>query len=93
MTQSSHMRRMNPRDTKLEVFADVSIHRILRWSTSYGPMLSDGVLKDDGQDRGLDFIGISARAMDTIEFLQSEWMNKGDFFRQGNEKDPLMGII
>jgi deferrochelatase/peroxidase EfeB len=32
----SHMRRMNPRDTKMALLADVNVHRIIRRSTSYG---------------------------------------------------------
>jgi hypothetical protein len=32
----SHMRRMNPRDTKMTVLADVNIHRIVRRSTVFG---------------------------------------------------------
>jgi deferrochelatase/peroxidase EfeB len=30
----SHMRRMNPRDTKLEILTDVNVHRIIRRSTT-----------------------------------------------------------
>ena len=32
----SHMRRMNPRDTKMALLADVNVHRIIRRSTTYG---------------------------------------------------------
>jgi hypothetical protein len=32
----SHMRWMNPRDTKMTVLADVNIHRIIRRSTAFG---------------------------------------------------------
>ena len=31
---------------------DVRLHRMIRRGTSYGPMLPDGVLEDDGADRG-----------------------------------------
>ena len=31
-----HMRRMNPRDTKMPVLTDVNIHRIIRRSTTFG---------------------------------------------------------
>lgn len=87
----SHVRRMNPRDTDLKVLSDVNIRRIIRRSTTYGTPLADS-LKDDGAPRGLDFIAISARAIDTVEFLQSEWINSGNFIGRGTEKDPLLGV-
>ncbi|MDQ0129402.1 Dyp-type peroxidase [Arthrobacter bambusae] len=87
----SHIRRMNPRDTELKVLSDVNIRRIIRRSTTYGEPLGDS-LRDDGKPRGLDFIAISARAIDTVEFLQSEWINSGNFIGRGTEKDPLLGV-
>jgi deferrochelatase/peroxidase EfeB len=47
-------------------------------------------LRDDGKPRGLDFIALGARAIDTVEFLQSEWVNSGSFAGLGKEKDPLI---
>jgi deferrochelatase/peroxidase EfeB len=88
----SHIRRMNPRATKLEVLSDVNIRRIIRRSTSYGEPLPPDVLKDDGKDRGLDFIALGARAIDNVEFLQSEWVNSGNFVGLGQEKDPLISL-
>jgi Dyp-type peroxidase family len=88
----SHIRRMNPRATKLEVLSDVNIRRIIRRSTSYGDPLSATALKDDGKDRGLDFIALGARAIDNVEFLQSEWVNSGNFVGLGKEKDPLISL-
>jgi Dyp-type peroxidase family len=88
----SHIRRMNPRDTKLEVLTDVNIRRIVRRSTSYGDALPTSVLKDDGKPRGLDFIALGARAIDNVEFLQSEWVNSGNFVGLGKEKDPMISL-
>ncbi|MDO5619489.1 MAG: Dyp-type peroxidase [Kocuria sp.] len=88
---SSHIRRMNPRDTKLKTLSDVNIRRIIRRSTTYGDPLGDS-LRDDGNPRGLDFIAIGARAIDTVEFLQSEWVNSGNFIGRGTEKDPMLGL-
>src|SRR5262249_50073796 len=34
--RGSHMRRMNPRDSKMTVLVDVNIHRIIRRSTTFG---------------------------------------------------------
>jgi Dyp-type peroxidase family len=88
----SHIRRMKPRDTKLAVLSNVNIRRIIRRSTTYGTPLAKDALNDDGQPRGLDFIAIGARAIDTVEFLQSEWINSGNFVSLGTEKDPMLGI-
>ena len=88
----SHIRRMNPRSTKLEVLSDVNIRRIIRRSTSYGETFSSSSIRDDGQSRGLDFIALGARAIDTVEFLQSEWVNSGNFVGLGKEKDPLISL-
>ncbi|MBT2493713.1 peroxidase [Streptomyces sp. ISL-96] len=84
----SHIRRMNPRDTKLTVLTDVNIRR----STSYGHPLPADRLKDDGRQRGLDFIALGSRAIDNVEFLQSEWVNSGNFMGLGKEKDPMISL-
>jgi Dyp-type peroxidase family len=90
----SHMRRMNPRDTKLALLTDVNIHRIIRRSTTFGaPYDPDAVSQqDDETARGLYFIFMSAKAMDTMEFLQQEWINNGDFMSLGEERDPNVGL-
>ena len=86
-----HMRRMNPRDSKLAVLTDVNIHRIMRRSTTFGPPWRADLLEDDGQERGLFFIGLSARVTATMEFMQQEWINHGNFIDLGDERDPLVG--
>lgn len=90
----SHMRRMNPRDTKMAVLADVNIHRIIRRSTTYGAPYDANALseQDDQVARGLYFLFISAKAMETLEFLQREWINDGNFMSLGNERDPTIGL-
>jgi Dyp-type peroxidase family len=90
----SHMRRMNPRDTKLALLTDVNIHRIIRRSTTFGaPYNPDAISQqDDETARGLYFIFMSAKAMDTMEFLQREWINNGDFMSLGDERDPNVGL-
>ena len=90
----SHMRRMNPRDTKMALLADVNIHRIIRRSTAYGaPYDPDAVSEqDDETPRGLHFIFISAKATTTMEFLQQEWINNGDFMSLDEERDPDVGL-
>ena len=90
----SHIRRMNPRDTKLARLTDVNVHRIIRRGTTYGAPYDPNALSeaDDEVPRGAYFLFISAKAMATIEFLQQEWINDGDFIRAGNERDPIVGL-
>ena len=89
-----HMRRLNPRDSELTLLTDVNIHRIIRRSSTFGPVYSEDVTpQDDGKaDRGIFFIFISARAYDTVEFLQQEWINRGNFIDLGTEPDPIVGL-
>lgn len=89
-----HMRRMNPRDTKLAVLTDVNLHRIIRRGTTYGPEYDPVATaeQDDAVERGVYFIFMGARAMETIEFLQSEWINNGTFLDLGAERDPIVGL-
>lgn len=90
----AHMRRLNPRGERLTILTDENIHRIIRRSSTFGPKWSvDLTAADDGQDdRGIFFIFISARAFDTIEFLQQEWINRGNFIDLGDERDPIVGL-
>ena len=85
----SHIRRMNPRDA--DVAGVVRIHRMIRRGTSYGPPLPNGVLDDDGIDRGLMFAFVGAHLGRQFEFVQSEWMNGASFFGGSQEKDPIAG--
>nr|WP_055503862.1 Dyp-type peroxidase [Nonomuraea pusilla] len=84
-----HIRRGNPRDAA--VAGVVRLHRMIRRGTVYGPPLPEGVLEDDGADRGLMFAFIGAHLGRQFEFVQSEWMNDGVFFGAGNAKDPIIG--
>jgi Dyp-type peroxidase family len=90
----SHMRRMNPRDTEMAVLADVNIHRIIRRSTTFGAPYDPNALteQDDETPRGLYFIFMSAKAMATMEFLQQEWINDGNFMSLDDERDPNVGL-
>jgi Dyp-type peroxidase family len=84
----SHIRRMNPRDA--DVAGLVRIHRMIRRGTSYGPILPEGIMEDDGLARGLMFAFVGANLSRQFEFVQSEWMNDGAFF-SGTGKDPVAG--
>ncbi|MGW2643336.1 Dyp-type peroxidase [Streptomyces sp. NPDC001393] len=84
-----HIRRANPRDAS--VAGEVRLHRMIRRGAVYGPPLPDGVLEDDGADRGLMFAFIGAHLGRQFEFVQSQWMNDGVFFGAGNAMDPVVG--
>ena len=85
----SHGRRTNPRDSA--VSGVPRIHRMIRRGTAYGPPLADGVLEDDGVDRGLMFAFVGADLVRQFEFVQKEWINKSDFFGGTDERDPVVG--
>ncbi|MBV8435323.1 MAG: Dyp-type peroxidase [Candidatus Eremiobacteraeota bacterium] len=85
----SHIRRTNPRDSA--VAGVPRIHRMIRRGTAYGPPLPDGVLEDDGVDRGLMFAFVGADLARQFEFVQKEWVNKSEFFGGTDERDPVVG--
>ncbi|KFE64247.1 Dyp-type peroxidase [Hyalangium minutum] len=85
----SHIRRANPRDA--DVAGVVRLHRMIRRGTAYGPQLPEGVTEDDGADRGLMFAFIGTHLGRQFEFVQSEWINSGDFLGLGTTKDPIAG--
>ena len=87
----SHIRRMNPRDQFRHEVVRVNRHRLLRRGTAYGPLLPEGVLEDDGADRGIFFLFIGADLKRQFEFVQSEWVNQGIFIGAPAEKDPISG--
>jgi Dyp-type peroxidase family len=85
----AHIRRANPRDAA--VAGVPRIHRMIRRGTVYGPPLPDGLIEDDGRDRGLMFAFLGAYLGRQFEFVQSEWMNSGVFFGAGAARDPIAG--
>jgi deferrochelatase/peroxidase EfeB len=80
---------MNPRDA--DIAGVMRIHRMIRRGSGYGPALPEGILEDDGVDRGLMFAFVGANLGRQFEFVQSEWMNDGAFFGGGKERDPISG--
>ena len=84
---------MNPRDTQLSRLTDLNLHRLIRRGTTYGRPYDPNALaeEDDEVPRGAYFMFMSAKAMATIEFLQQEWINDGNFINAGNERDPIIG--
>jgi deferrochelatase/peroxidase EfeB len=90
----SHIRRMNPRDTELTRLTDLNLHRLIRRGTTYGPPYDANAVSeaDDEIPHGAYFLFISAKAMATMEFLQQEWINDGNFIGAGDERDPIVGL-
>jgi Dyp-type peroxidase family len=87
----SHARRTNPRDALKDSGSSVAIRRMIRRGTNYGPMLPEGVLEDDGVDRGLMFAFVGAHIRRQFEFVQSTWVNDGEFIGAGRLVDPISG--
>ena len=85
----AHVRRAYARDAK--IIGVPRLHRMIRRSSSYGPMLPDGVLEDDGADRGILFFGLQANLTRGFEFVKSQWINEGIFIGMPSEMDPLVG--
>ncbi len=88
----AHARRANPRDSlDQDGSVDVRLHRMIRRGTSYGPILPDGVLQDDGVDRGIIFVFAGTHLKRQFEFVKTQWLNDGVFIGAPRERDPLTG--
>ena len=88
----AHARRANPRDALDEDGSvDVRLHRMIRRGTSYGPILPEGVLEDDGADRGIIFVFAGSHLKRQFEFVKTQWLNDGIFIGAPQEQDPLVG--
>ncbi|WP_405750786.1 hypothetical protein OHA19_18325 [Streptomyces sp. NBC_00012] len=53
--------------------------------------MPEGVLEDDGADRGLVGAFIGAHLERRFEFIKAEWVNAGNFIGYPGEKDPVAG--
>jgi Dyp-type peroxidase family len=88
----AHARRANPRDAlDQEGSVDVRLHRMIRRGTNYGPILPEGVVEDDGIDRGIVFVFAGAHLKRQFEFVKTQWLNDGIFIGAPLESDPLVG--
>lgn len=91
----AHIRRANPRDALgwkgLAGSGLLSFrHRVIRRGMPYGPLLPEGA-EDDGQDRGLVFVCFNASISRQFEGIQVQWLNDGNIFHLGHDKDFLLG--
>lgn len=82
----AHIRRMNPRDTAV----NIQRRKMIRRGGTYGPPLPEGA-PEDGRERGIAaFIGC-ASLVRQFEFAMNVWANDPDFHELGNERDPIFG--
>jgi deferrochelatase/peroxidase EfeB len=82
----AHIRRMNPRDTAV----NMNRRRMIRRGGTYGPPLPEGA-PEDGVERGIAaFVGC-ASLVRQFEFAQNVWINDKTFHELGNEHDPIIG--
>jgi Dyp-type peroxidase family len=87
----AHIRRANPRDG-LD-FEDrrhhellISRHRMIRRGITYGDPFPEG-----SSDRGLLFMAAMASLSRQFEFVQGQWLNDGNVFHLGDDRDPFAG--
>ena len=66
-------------------------HRIVRRGRAYGPPLAPGATEDDGAERGLVFVCFQANIWRQFETIQALWIDDGDPFGLGRDKDFLIG--
>ena len=88
----AHARRANPRDAlDHDGSVDVRLHRMIRRGTSYGPMLPEGVLEDDGVDRGHHLRLRRGPPQAAVRVRQDPVAQRRHLHRRPAEKDPLVG--
>jgi Dyp-type peroxidase family len=89
----AHIRRSNPRDALGFEGALTFRHRMIRRGMPYGPPLPEGVSTDDGTARGLVFVSFQASISRQFEAVQMQWLNDGNIFGLGHDKDFLLGDV
>jgi len=85
----AHIRRANPRDSMGWHGEMTKRHRMIRRGISYGHPPADPAV-DDGVDRGLIFTCFVASIERQFEVVQSTWLNDGNVFGIGEEKDFML---
>ncbi len=92
---SSHLRRINPRaslETDKGAFdtpgALSNRRRILRRGLPYGDVKDK--TRDDG-NHGIIIMMLNADIKRQFEFVQQQWVNYGNDFRAGNDKEIILG--
>jgi deferrochelatase/peroxidase EfeB len=88
----AHIRRANPRDALGFAGHIISRRRMLRRGIAYGTCLPERPTEEDVKaERGIMFLALNASIERQFEFIQRQWMNRGDEFEQGDDPDPITG--
>ncbi len=86
----AHIRRANPRDSNGFEGRLATRRRIIRRGIPYGPYAPEGKAID-ASERGIIFMALNASISRQFEFVQQQWINYGNDFKLGEERDPLVG--
>jgi Dyp-type peroxidase family len=96
----AHVRRANPRDSLdpnpgTQKSIDINNrHRLLRRGREYGPPATPEQIAagtDDGAERGLHFVCLSANISRQFEFIQHTWIENPKFAGLYADPDPVVG--
>jgi Dyp-type peroxidase family len=95
----AHMRRARPRDAMTVQDRQgnptgsrlTDRRRIVRRGMPYGPAAPENQRITDDIERGILFLALNVDIERQFEFVQQQWLNYGNHFRQGNDKDILLG--
>jgi Dyp-type peroxidase family len=86
----AHIRRSRPRDALGFEGKVTDRRRLQRRGMPFGPPLPEDA-PDDGAERGILFMAFCIDIERQFEFVQQQWLNYGNTFGQGNDKDILTG--
>jgi len=86
----SHIRRANPRDSLGFNGKLANRRRIARRGLPYGAFQPAGQ-RDDESEHGIVFMALNANIARQFEFIQQQWMDYGNDFQMGDDKDVLIG--
>lgn len=90
----AHVRRANPRDSLGFAGHIISRRRMLRRGITYGDYLPDDSPPTEAAakaERGIMFLALNSSIERQFEFIQKQWMTRGDEFDQGDDADPITG--
>jgi Dyp-type peroxidase family len=86
----AHTRRVNPRDALGWGNRRARRHRLVRRGMPYGPELVEG--ENEADERGLVFVCLQASIARQFEIVQSNWINDGNLFGLGDDRDPITAV-
>ncbi len=87
----AHVRRANPRDAFGFNGLLINRRRISRRGMPYGPYTPEDQPVRDQDEHGIIFIAVNASLFRQFEFVQQQWIEYGNDFKLGNDRDMLIG--